>query len=39
MGSYCFFELGPPIQSATAFSVPDSPGIQLNDVLTRFSQR
>jgi len=36
MGSYCFFELGLPIHSATAFSVPDTPGVQLNDVLTRF---
>jgi hypothetical protein len=36
MGSYCFFELGLPIQSATAFSVPNTPGVQLNDVFTRF---
>jgi len=36
MGSYCFFDLGLPIESATAFSVPATPGVQLNDVFTRF---
>jgi hypothetical protein len=36
MGSYCFFDLGVPIESATAFSVPAAPGVQLNDVFTRF---
>jgi hypothetical protein len=36
MGSYCFFNQEVPIQSATAFSVPDTPGVQLHDVLTRF---
>jgi hypothetical protein len=36
MGSYCFFDLGVPIESASAFSVPDTPGVQLNDVFTRF---
>ena len=36
MGSYCFFDLDVPIESATAFSVPDTPGVQLNDVFTRF---
>jgi hypothetical protein len=35
MGSYCLFNQGVPIESATAFSVPDT-GVQLNDVLTRF---
>ncbi len=35
MGSYCFFGLGVPIESATAFSAPDTPGVQLNDVFTR----
>jgi hypothetical protein len=25
-----------PIESATAFSVPVTPGVQLNDVFTRF---
>ena len=34
--SYCFFNQGVPIESATAFRVPDTPGVQLNDVLTRF---
>ena len=29
MGSYCFFNQGVPIESATAFSVPDRPGVQL----------
>jgi hypothetical protein len=36
MGSYCFFDQGVPIESATAFSVPTAPGVQLNDVFTRF---
>jgi hypothetical protein len=36
MGSYCFFDQGVPIESATAFSVPAAPGVQLNDVFTRF---
>ena len=36
MGSYCFFNQGVPIESATAFQVPDAPGVQLNDVFTRF---
>jgi hypothetical protein len=36
LGSYCFFNQGVPIQSATAFSVPDTPGVQLHDVFTRF---
>ncbi len=36
LGSYCFFDLGIPIQSDTAFSVPDTPGVQLHDLLTRF---
>jgi hypothetical protein len=36
MGSYCFFNQGVPIESATAFLVPDAPGVQLNDVFTRF---
>jgi hypothetical protein len=36
LGSYCFFNQGVPIESATAFSVPDTPGVQLNDLLTRF---
>jgi hypothetical protein len=36
LGSYCFFDQGVPIESATAFAVPDTPGVQLHDVLTRF---
>jgi hypothetical protein len=36
LGSYCFFDLGIPIQSDTAFSVPDTSGVQLHDLLTRF---
>jgi hypothetical protein len=36
MGSYCFFNQGVPIESATAFSVPVRAGVQLNDVFTRF---
>ncbi|HEY1485179.1 MAG TPA: glycosyl hydrolase family 28-related protein [Micromonosporaceae bacterium] len=36
LGSYCFFENGIPIESATAFSVPQKPGVVLNDVFTRF---
>jgi hypothetical protein len=36
LGSYCFFNQGVPIQSATAFSVPDTSGVQLHDLLTRF---
>jgi hypothetical protein len=36
LGSYCFFEEGVPIESATAFQVPNTPGVQLNDILTRF---
>jgi hypothetical protein len=36
LGSYCFFNQGVPIQSATAFSVPGTSGVQLHDLLTRF---
>ncbi len=36
MGSYCFFALGIPIEASTAFQVPDTPGIQMHDLLTRF---
>jgi Pectate lyase superfamily protein len=36
LGSYCFFNQGVPVHSATAFQVPTSPGIQLHDLLTRF---
>jgi hypothetical protein len=36
MGSYSYFNQGVDIHSATAFSVPDTPGVQLHDVFTRF---
>ena len=36
MGSYSFFNQGVPIESATAFRVPDTAGVQLHDVFTRF---
>jgi hypothetical protein len=37
LASYCFFELGIPIQASQAFSVPASaPGVKLHDILTRF---
>jgi len=36
MGSYSFFEEGVPIESATAFLVPTTPGVQLHDLLTVF---
>ncbi|HEV2243639.1 MAG TPA: adenylyl cyclase [Streptosporangiaceae bacterium] len=36
MASYCFFNQGVPIHSATAFAVPNTPDVQLHDVLTRF---
>jgi hypothetical protein len=36
MGSYSFFDLGVPIESATAFLVPSAPGVQLHDIFTRF---
>jgi hypothetical protein len=36
LGSYCFFNQNVPIESATAFRVPDVPGVQLNNLLTRF---
>jgi hypothetical protein len=36
LASYCFFNQGVPIESATAFAVNTTPGVQLHDVLTRF---
>jgi len=37
LGSYCFFELGIPIEASESFQVPaDQPGVQLHDILTRF---
>jgi hypothetical protein len=35
MGSYCYFDQGVPIGASTAFEVPDTPGVQLTDLLTR----
>jgi carbonic anhydrase/acetyltransferase-like protein (isoleucine patch superfamily) len=36
MGSYCFFNQGVPIESANAYTVPNTPGVQLHDLLTVF---
>lgn len=36
MGSYSYFDQGVPIESATAFQVPQTPGVVLHDVFTRF---
>ncbi len=36
MGSYSFFDLGVPIENAMAFEVPDTPGVELHDLLTVF---
>ncbi len=36
MASYCFFNQGIPIFAATAFELPNTPGVQLRDMLTRF---
>jgi hypothetical protein len=37
LGSYCFFELGIPIEASEAFQVPsDASGVQLHDLLTVF---
>ena len=36
MGSYCFFDQGVPIESATAFLVPRRRACQLHDIFTRF---
>jgi hypothetical protein len=36
MGSYSFFDLGIPIFASEAFQVPDTPGVQLHDLLTIF---
>jgi hypothetical protein len=36
LGSYCFFDLGVPIHAAHAFEVPNTPGVQLHDILTVF---
>jgi hypothetical protein len=36
MGSYSYFNQGADIQNAMAFQVPDTPGVQLHDLLTVF---
>jgi hypothetical protein len=36
MGTYCFFDLGVPIEAANAYTVPNTPGVQMHDLLTRF---
>jgi hypothetical protein len=36
MGSYSFFDLGIPIFASEAFQVPDTPGVQMHDLLTIF---
>ncbi len=36
MGSYSFFNQGVPIYASTAFQAPDTPGVQFQDVFTRF---
>jgi hypothetical protein len=36
MGSYCFFNQGVPIESANAYTVPNTTGVQLHDLLTVF---
>jgi hypothetical protein len=36
MASYCFFNQGLDIHASEAFAAPPAPGVQLNDILTRF---
>ncbi|HWD66217.1 MAG TPA: coagulation factor 5/8 type domain-containing protein, partial [Solirubrobacteraceae bacterium] len=36
MGSYSFFDQGLPIEASMGFQSPDRPGVQFNDLLTRF---
>jgi hypothetical protein len=36
MGSYSFFNQGLPIAATTAFEVPQTPGVQMHDLLTVF---
>jgi hypothetical protein len=36
LGSYTFFDLGIPIEASEAFQVPDTPGVQMHDLLTIF---
>jgi hypothetical protein len=34
MGSYCFFNVNPTVNAYHAFEVPNTPGVQLHDLLT-----
>jgi hypothetical protein len=34
LGSYCFFNVNPSIHASHAFEVPDTPGVQLHDLLS-----
>ena len=34
LGSYCFFNVDPTIHASRAFEVPDTPGVQLHDLLS-----
>jgi hypothetical protein len=34
LGSYCFFNVDPSIHAARGFEVPDTPGVELHDILT-----
>jgi hypothetical protein len=36
LGSYTFFDLGIPIEASEAFEVPDTPGVQMHDLVTIF---
>jgi hypothetical protein len=36
LGSYTYFDLGIPIEASEAFEVPDTPGVQMNDLVTIF---
>ncbi len=36
LGSYCYFNAGPPIHAARAFEVPDAAGVKFHDILTVF---
>jgi hypothetical protein len=34
LGSYCFFDVNPSVQSANAFSSPSTPGVKWTDMVT-----
>jgi hypothetical protein len=34
LGSYCFFNVNPAVNSANAFEAPNTPGVKFNDLLT-----